>query len=183
MNIEIKKASIEEKSILRNLLELYQYDFSEFDGSDIDEHGLFGYKYLDHYWTEDNRYPFIIRVNGKLAGFVLVRDLINTDNTITHCISEFFIMRKYRRQGIGKTVAQKVFDMFPGYWSVAQIEQNIPAQNFWRKVISEYTKGNYREIYQNDDNWVGPIQLFLSKGTHNDTINNNFNCANNDKID
>lgn len=164
MNIEVKRAAIEEKSILRNLLELYQYDFSEFEGDDLNEHGLFEYKYLDHYWTEDTRYPFIVRVNGKLAGFALVRDLISPDNNITHCISEFFIMKKYRKQGICRTVAHKVFDMLPGRWRVAQIEQNIPAQKFWRKVISAYTADDYLEIYQNDNDWVGQVQQFLSKG-------------------
>ena len=80
-------------------------------------------------------------------------------------------MKKYRKQGIGKTVAQKVFDMLPGYWRVAQIEQNIPAQNFWRKVISAYTKGDYHEIYQNDEHWVGPVQMFLSKGGPKEVTN------------
>lgn len=164
MNIEVKRLAIEEKSILRNLLELYQYDFSEFESEDLDEHGLFGYKYLDHYWTEDSRYPFIVKVDGKLAGFSLVRDLISPGNTITHSMAEFFIMRKYRKQGIGKAVAHKVFDILPGNWRVSQVEKNFPAQNFWRKVISEYTNGNYHEIYQNDEDWIGPVKTFNSNG-------------------
>jgi predicted acetyltransferase len=75
MNIEVQQASLEDKAILRNLLELYAYDFSEFDQCDVDAHGLFGYNRLDHYWTEPGRYPFLVRVEGKLAGLVLVRTL------------------------------------------------------------------------------------------------------------
>ena len=33
-------------------MELYRYDFSEFDGADVGSHGEYGYRYLDHYWAE-----------------------------------------------------------------------------------------------------------------------------------
>lgn len=29
-----------------------------------------GYKYIDHYWTEEGRYPYLVIQSGKLAGFV-----------------------------------------------------------------------------------------------------------------
>jgi hypothetical protein len=37
MNIDLKIAVYEEKSILRNLMELDQYDYSEYDSYDVDE--------------------------------------------------------------------------------------------------------------------------------------------------
>ena len=154
MEVEIVTASIADKFIIRNLMEMYRHDLSEFNYEDVGQHGFFGYMYLDHYWTEADRLPFIIKVSGKLAGFVLVR----TIEEDTHSIAEFFIMRKYRRQGIGQTVACRVFDMFPGKWKVAQEGGNVPAQVFWRKVISDYTDGNYREVL--DDDWAGYIQEF-----------------------
>ena len=95
----VSKASIEEKPILRNLMELCQHDSSEFNGEDVGEHGLFTYRYLDHYWTEPGRFPFIVRVSGKLAGFAFVRAIGENK----HSIAEFFIMRKYRRRGAGQT--------------------------------------------------------------------------------
>lgn len=72
MRIEVVKAALQEKPILRNLLELYQYDFSEIEGEDVDARGLFGYRYLDRYWMESGRHPFLVKVDGMLAGFVLV---------------------------------------------------------------------------------------------------------------
>ena len=75
MKIEVQQASLEDKPILRNLLELYEYDSSEFEPRDLDANGLLGYRWLDHYWTEPDRYPFIVRVDCKLAGLVLVRSL------------------------------------------------------------------------------------------------------------
>lgn len=161
MDIQLQRASIDQKHILRNLLELYNYDFTEFDQEDVNEYGLYGYKYLDHYWTDEDRYPFLINVNNKWAGFVLVRRTgVNLDGNNIYSIAEFFIMKKYRNAGVGKKIAIKIFDIFKGEWKVGQIENNIPAINFWRNVISEYTNGNYNEI--REDGWDGPKQRFIN---------------------
>jgi len=158
MDIEIQAASNDDKPVLRHLLELCQHDYSEYNGDEVNEHGLFGYRYLDHYWSEQGRYPLLIRVSGRLAGFVLVRRLDSSDANGTHSVAEFFILRKYRRQGIGQAVAQRVFDRFPGTWRVHQEASNLPAQAFWRTVISRYTGGKFREV--REAGWNGPIQEF-----------------------
>ncbi|NMF01341.1 GNAT family N-acetyltransferase [Aneurinibacillus aneurinilyticus] len=162
MKIELQKVSIEEKHILRHLLELYQYDFSEFDLEDVNESGLYGYTYLDHYWTEEGRYPFLFRVGGKVAGFALIRQVGMTDsNDAIYSVAEFFVMKKYRRTGVGRDVAFRLFDMFKGSWKIAEMEENKPAQEFWRKTIKEYTKANFKEIQEAD--WDGPIQIFRTR--------------------
>ena len=73
MNISIEPILIEQKSVFIQMMELYMYDFSEFSDDDINEYGYFGYPRIDDYWNEEGRYPFFIRVDGKLAGLVLVR--------------------------------------------------------------------------------------------------------------
>lgn len=163
VDIEIQRAAIGDKPVLRNLMELCQHDYSEYDGANVDEHGLFGYKYLDNYWTEPERFPFVVRVSGKLAGFVLVRTVDSPNQGTTHAIAEFFVMRKYRRQGVGRQVAWQIFDMFPGQWSLYQEEDNLPAQSFWRRVIAEYTQGAYTDEYLQTEEWHGPCQRFRSR--------------------
>jgi len=163
MNIEVTHATVNERPILRHLMELYQYDFSEFDGADLSPMGLYDYPYLDHYWVEPERTPFLVRVDGNLAGFVLVaRYNYLTGLKDTWVMAEFFILRKYRHQGIGAQVACYTFDQFPGAWQVGQIGENLSAIAFWRKVISRYTQGNYHELNLNNENWRGPIQTFVS---------------------
>jgi Predicted acetyltransferase len=71
MDIIIEPVKKEEKEILRNLLEKYNYEFSQYNGLDINNLGLYGYDYLDSYWTEENRFPFFIKINNKLAGFIM----------------------------------------------------------------------------------------------------------------
>jgi predicted acetyltransferase len=130
--VTLDPAEYSEKPILRNLLELYLYDFTEFTGDDIGADAHFGYRYLDHYWTDPDRYPFLIRASGALAGFALVRGSAPRD------MSEFFVMRKFRRQGVGATAAKLVFQRFPGPWQVRELAANLPAQAFWRRTIRDY---------------------------------------------
>ena len=129
MHIDLVPAELVDKAVLRNLLELYRYDFSEFTGDDVDEHGLYGYPYLDHYWTEEDGHPFLIRADGRIAGFAFVR------SGARHDLAEFFIMRKYRRAGIGTVAARAVFERFPGRWQVRQMPTNTAATIFWRRAI------------------------------------------------
>ena len=162
MNISVRPIPFEEKSVLRNLMHLYLYDLSEFNHEDVDHHGLFEYKYLDHYWTEADRQAFFIEVSGHLAGFVLInRHSVVAENANT--IAEFFVMRKYRRQGIGLQVAKEVFDKLPGEWEVREISENTVAQSFWRNVIGTYTGGQYQERVINNERWNGPVQTFRSR--------------------
>lgn len=144
MNISIEPILIEQKSVFIQMMELYNYDFSEFSDDDISEYGYFGYPYIDAYWNEKGRSPFFIRVDEKLAGFILVRSCCEyNDLTNPHNIAEFFVMRKYRHKGVGKAVCMKVFDMFPGGWEISQWINNLPAQKFWKTVVTGYTNGKY----------------------------------------
>jgi predicted acetyltransferase len=163
LEVELHLARLEDKPVLRNLLELYAYDFSEYEDLDVDEHGLFGYGYLDYYWTEIGRYPYLVRVGGKLVGFVMVRSLNDSNSEPVHGIAEFFIMKKYRHQGIGKITAWRIFDTYPGRWIVTEIARNTPAQAFWRKIIGEYTLtiGITYEERANEDG-DGPNQTFVN---------------------
>lgn len=164
MNIEVNPASVYERPILRHLMELYQYDFSEFDQADLGPTGLYDYPYLDHYWVEAERTPFLVRVDGNLAGFVLVaRYNYLTGLKDTWVMAEFFIMRKYRHKGIGEYVARFVFDQFPGAWQVGEIYENTSAIAFWRKVINRYSQADFQEHLLNTDNWRGPVQAFISR--------------------
>ena len=161
MNTEVIEAIISDKTVIRNMMELYNYDMSEFEESDLDEHGLYGYNYLDNYWTEKDRHPFIIKVDGKLAGFILVNKY-SGDNikSIDYSIAEFFVLKKYRRSGVGRISAVDVFSRFHGLWEVKELSKNRNSHVFWRKVIGEYTSNNYQELSNSNRDWQGPIQKF-----------------------
>ncbi|MNL51879.1 hypothetical protein D3C87_1750150 [compost metagenome] len=136
------------------------YDFTEFTDVDINLDGLYTIlPDFDSYWLEqkDNQ-PYIIRVNNALAGFALIKEVTN-ERRIYNYLAHFFILRKFRRQGIGKEVARNLFSSFKGEWELYQLVRNEPAQKFWTKIINEYTEGEYEEKIENGRRY----QTFFSK--------------------
>ena len=79
----------------------------------------------------------------------------HNDLTNPHNIAEFFVMKKYRRKGVGKVAAMKVFDMFPGGWEISQWNNNLPAQKFWEEVVKDYTDGKYDKFIALEKEEVG----------------------------
>lgn len=71
--IEVIPAGPGEGPILANLLELYAHDFSEFHDLDLGPDGRFRYRSLPLYWSEPDRHALLASIDGKLAGFVLVK--------------------------------------------------------------------------------------------------------------
>jgi predicted acetyltransferase len=146
MKVEIVPVGINEKEILRNLLEKYDYEFSQYDNRDVNKLGLYGYKYLDNYWTEEKRWAFFIIVDENLAGFAMVNDFPEASEETDYSLAEFFIMYKYRRYGVGKYAAKKVFNMFKGRWQLKRHPKNTGSVCFWDNVVKEYTNDNYRLV-------------------------------------
>jgi predicted acetyltransferase len=150
-----------QKHTLANLMQLYRYDSSLYNADEIDASGSFSLgQYFDAYWAEPERHPFFVKLGDKLAGFALVRQF----EPGKHSVAEFFVMRPYRRQGVGQRAAAYLFDMFPGEWHVAQEEGNTPAQRFWRSVIAAYTDGDYLEGFS-ESQPRGPKQIFRSRAS------------------
>jgi predicted acetyltransferase len=137
--VEITAVAPDQESVLANLLELYAYDFSEFHNLNLDENGRFGYAPLPLYWSEANRHPFFIRIDGKLAGLVLVKKGSEiSGNCEAWDMAEFFIVRGYRRQGAGSQAAYQTWRRFPGLWEVRVMQKNTLALQFWAKAISAF---------------------------------------------
>lgn len=165
MRIELVQVRKEEKEVLRNLLEKYDYEFSQYDLRDVNALGLYGYDWLDCYWTEERRWPFFIKVDGQLAGFVMVNDYPETDEPCDYCLSEFFVLYKYRRAGVESFAARSVWDRFHGSWQLKLHPKNLPSVHFWQKAVFSYTNGNYRLVKaypgtEYDDGTPGDVYFF-----------------------
>jgi predicted acetyltransferase len=110
-------------------LEFNAYEFSRLEGSDVDRQGIFGYRYLEHYWIEPARHPYLIEVEGHIAGIVLLR--IGQPSEV----AEFLVLPKYRRCGVGTAAAHAAFALFAGDWEVHEVAGHDSATAFWRDVI------------------------------------------------
>lgn len=159
MDVTLREPSRSDRNLIRRMMELYLHDFSEYDGSDLDEHALFSYGDLDYFWFEPTHAAFVLTVDEKLAGFVLVDNEVVMEDS-ERSLTEFFVLRKYRRQGVGRQAAVQVFERLPARWEVRVIAENVPARDFWRRVLAEYTGGAYQEIEFDDEDWRGPVFTF-----------------------
>jgi ribosomal protein S18 acetylase RimI-like enzyme len=84
----LRIAEPSDRELLRKLLADYLY---EFDGRTEP------YPYVDAYWEEPERLPFLIERDGEVAGFCLIRIL----DDCWH-IAEFSVTPENRRGGIGR---------------------------------------------------------------------------------
>lgn len=173
LQFEIRPARPDERVVCENLLQLYMYDFSEFAGGVVGGDGRFHYHDdFGERWGKPWFHPLLLAVYDeeprdrvtawRPAGFAFVANLSNFHEPAASdqwLMDDFFVMRKYRRTGVGTMLARWCFDAFHGRWEVAEMVQNTKAQAFWRRVIGDYTGGRYEEV-QDAPRWTGPVQRF-----------------------
>ena len=165
--VALDVATQSDAPLLANLLELYIHDLSDvFQGLEVGPDGRFGYRRLPLYWSEpDRRVPFLIRMDGRIAGFALVqRGSPVNPNPDALDIEEFFVLRQYRRAGVGRIAARLVWNRLPGSWTVRVAEDNRGALAFWRDVIEKYTDGSASEAPVLRDGRQWRIFSFSSAG-------------------
>ncbi|MDQ3654198.1 MAG: GNAT family N-acetyltransferase, partial [Chloroflexota bacterium] len=131
--------------------------------------GRFAYRYLDRYWAvegeAEGRVPYIILAGGEMAGFVLKssHSCLGRPTPVSN-VSEFFVLRRWRGQGVGGMAARTLFDRFAGQWEVAQLRANVPARAFWLQVIDDYTHHRFEEHDLKNERWDGFVQTFQPPG-------------------
>ena len=147
--------------VVRNMFTAFFYDLSAYDDNLVINpfglptwapSGLPGPR--DHaecarlnWWVRDRCEAYVIRVDGKPAGFVhVLRDRRHLAQEVDQELLDFYIAPKYRRKGVGRQAARLTFDLYPGTWQVFELARNEPALKFWHGVIEDYTGGNYQDM-------------------------------------
>jgi predicted acetyltransferase len=140
--VVLNSATSADAELLSNLLELYIHDLSAaFPDVELGADGRFGYLPLALYWSQpERRFAFLIRCDDRIAGFALVtRGSPATDDPDVFDVAEFFVLRRYRRAGVGRQAAERLWKRLPGRWIVRVFEGNSGAVPFWSRVIEGFT--------------------------------------------
>jgi predicted acetyltransferase len=91
-----------------------------------------------------------------MAGFALVtRGSPASEDPEVLDVAEFFVLRAYRRSGVGRRATRLLWNRLPGKWTV-RASQGVPsAVKFWREVIAEFTGGSNNESIRpgEHDDW------------------------------
>jgi predicted acetyltransferase len=155
-SVEVTEASPEARVWIRNVYPLYLHDLSAFtEFYELDEHGVWFPDYLPE-WLDLKSplvHPMLIRADGKPCGFAFVGQAPFPHMTPgrDYRMSEFFVLARYRRRGVGQRAAHAIFDTFRGVWEVSELPANAGAVRFWRSVIGEYTGGLFEDTIEKGD--------------------------------
>ena len=131
-SVEIVPVLPNDMSTLRNLLQLYQYDFSEIEPTQVERDGRF-----HQLNTVQFEHAYFIHADGALAGFALVSrqpSRLRESETVWW-MEEFFVMRRHRRASIGSRAGRAVIARHPGSWEITQTPNNNAATAFWRTTL------------------------------------------------
>jgi predicted acetyltransferase len=168
-NVTLTEAPAARMPTIANLMQLYLHDFSEFAAvatahGEVDADGRFAYAGLDDYWREDGRLALTIEADGRLAGFALINRWSALNRPLDYSVAEFFVMRKYRRIGVGSQAARLLFARFPGRWEAPVAWYNPPALAFWRRAVAACADGTVEECAGDGERWAGTVLCFATRG-------------------
>jgi predicted acetyltransferase len=152
-----------EDQVVRNLFAGYFADMARYDDNlVINQYGVPTWKPFGlpgpttlaecatfNWWIRDKCDLYLIRFGGAPAGFAIVlSDRTHLYTGVDFELMDFFIAPKYRAQGIGTKAARQIFEERRGAWQLFILLKNEPARSFWRKIVNEYSGGNYRELQE-----------------------------------
>src|SRR5687767_4124610 len=119
--VEIRRAEIDEKSAIWNLLKFHLSELSAFGSVNN------AYPYFDSYWTEGTRWPYLIEIVRQKVGFALVNQHSPSGRGTDFAIAEFYVLPQYRGRRYGTEAAHQIFKMHPGQWELSIFLNNAPA--------------------------------------------------------
>ena len=135
--------------MIERLLEFYLYDMAELYRFPIGQDGRYAHDRLDEFW----QYPYLLTSGEDLAGLALViKSCPITGRTPCWFMAEFFVMRPYRRTGLGRAAAGEIIAEHPGPWHVGVIERNSPALAFWTRTLSDHAP-SVSALQHDDEAW------------------------------
>jgi len=150
MQIELVPTTAEQLPLIANLYQYYAYESSDWEEEEVEADGRFYIHepHLRRYWSESQWSANLILADGCIAGFLLIErsELPELDALE---FADLFILKKYRRQGIGRALAQQVLGD-GRTWLVRFYPQDLVAAAFWRQVLVELARP-VRQIVLDDE--------------------------------
>jgi len=129
VDLALVPAGAGDREQLRELLADYLF---EFDGRTDP------YPYLDAYWEEEDRLPFLIEADGEVAGLCLVRR-----KNGGWSIAEFSVVPERRRGGVGRAAVDALAERARAD-GAAHLEAKVHPDN--REALPFWLGVGFREV-------------------------------------
>jgi predicted acetyltransferase len=136
--VELVQTGPEQVELIRNLYQFYAYESSDWEQEDVEVDGRFYIHdaHLARYWQEPQWSANLILVDGFIAGFLLIEQS-ELPGLQALELADLFILKKYRRLGIGRALATQVLMSTEHAWLVRFYQQDETARAFWRAVLDD----------------------------------------------
>ncbi|NNA65998.1 MULTISPECIES: GNAT family N-acetyltransferase [Pseudomonas] len=134
--VELIQTGPEQAELIRNLYQFYAYESSDWEQEDVELDGRFYIheEHLARYWQDPQWSANLLLVDGYIAGFLLIeRSELAGVNALE--LADLFILKRYRRKGIGRALATQVLSSGEADWLVRFYDQDEVSQAFWRSVL------------------------------------------------
>lgn len=131
METDIRIAGIAEKPKMREMLSVYLRELSQY--GDVD----YEYSFLDSYWVDQDRWPYIISAGKETAGIALINTWSPSGKGTDFAVAEFYVRPEFRGSGIGTRAFSTVLSNRPGTWELSVMSKNQAGKAFWEKALAK----------------------------------------------
>lgn len=136
LEVNVKAADFDDLGRIESLMQFYNYDLSEWLPVGFGPDGLYAIDPKEEYWGNASVKPYVLRVNGELAGFAVVDDEF-VRPVANYNLGYFFIARRFRGRGVSHKFLNHLFRRHAGAWQIYHYAINVPASIFWSKAIPQ----------------------------------------------
>jgi len=138
MSFQLIATTAEQLPLIRNLYQFYAYESSDWELEDVEADGRFYVHdpYLALYWQRAGWSAKLILLDGFIAGFLLLErsEIAGVD---AQEFADLFLLKKYRRQGIGRALVEQVILASQQPWVISFYPQDPLAVPFWQNMLRE----------------------------------------------
>lgn len=136
--MQLLKATLEDKALLKNLYSFYIHDLSAFSNTlKPNAEGAFEFDAFEKIWERDGINPYLIKNDDTLIGFCLLLEPPFTKK-VDYCINDFFIYSHFRGKGFAEEAVKMIFQEKKGSYYVSQLKNNKRAVSFWKKMYEKF---------------------------------------------
>jgi predicted acetyltransferase len=159
-DLSIEPATIQDEGLLSRLLQLYFFDSTNWSEEDIQEDGTYEcdeaslQSYLD---AGSHHRAYVLRVDRKPAGFVLVEDVPFEEKLISE-FADLFVLPKYRRLGLASAATKRIVIDSHMPWLLAVFRRDTQAMYYWH---SAFKRLPFRSVRAADDPLDDRFHLFV----------------------
>ncbi len=150
MATSVRTATQADRPVIENLIQLYLHDMTGTQPFPIGLDGKFQYDFLDRFW----QHPYLIFSDDDLAGFAFVIDGSPLmENPDRHFMAEFFVLKGYRKKGVGRAAFDEILSRHNGLWQIGVPHKNPGGTAFWAKATQGHAPTKSAHKFDGE-NWM-----------------------------